>query len=131
MFGYLYAIKNKYDIIYDTDDDNKYMYDLDLFDNNILQFMDKDIPGNDTYHCFLDCDTKQFTHRMIIHKAVAYTYDKKNNILYLKHKQGKHFPNENCIPSSAYSLRRICSIFKHFGRSLLPCKAAFRWIVVE
>jgi hypothetical protein len=100
MFGYLYAIKNKYDIIYDTDDDNKYMYDLDLFDNNILQFMDKDIPGNDTYHCFLDCDIKQFTHRMIVHKADAYTYDKKNNILYLKNKQGKHFPNENCISGS-------------------------------
>jgi hypothetical protein len=29
MFGYLYAIKNKYDVIYDTDDDNKYIYDID------------------------------------------------------------------------------------------------------
>jgi hypothetical protein len=32
MFGYIYAIKNNYDIIYDTDDDNKYMFDLDNFD---------------------------------------------------------------------------------------------------
>lgn len=29
MFGYLYAIKNKYDVIYDTDDDNKYTENLD------------------------------------------------------------------------------------------------------
>jgi len=33
MFGYLYAIKNNYDIIYDTDDDNQYTGDLNLFDS--------------------------------------------------------------------------------------------------
>jgi len=33
MFGYLYAIKNGYDIIYDTDDDNKYIEKLDNFNN--------------------------------------------------------------------------------------------------
>jgi hypothetical protein len=33
MFGYLYAIKNGYDIIYDTDDDNKYIENLDNFTN--------------------------------------------------------------------------------------------------
>ena len=33
MFGYLYAIQNKYDIIYDTDDDNKYIMPLDDFDS--------------------------------------------------------------------------------------------------
>ena len=105
MFGYLYAIRSNYDIIYDTDDDNKYMYDLNLFDNNILQFIDKDIPGNDTYRCFLDCDTKQFTHRMIVHKADAYTYDKKNYVLYLKNKQGGIFHNENCISGAKRGIR--------------------------
>jgi hypothetical protein len=31
MFGYLYAIKNKYSIIYDTDDDNKYIGNINDF----------------------------------------------------------------------------------------------------
>ena len=34
MFGYLYAINNKYSIIYDTDDDNKYINNLDLYNIN-------------------------------------------------------------------------------------------------
>jgi hypothetical protein len=34
MFGYLYAIKNKYSVIYDTDDDNKYMHDINKFNSN-------------------------------------------------------------------------------------------------
>jgi hypothetical protein len=34
MFGYLYAIKNNYNVIYDTDDDNYYKYDLNSFENN-------------------------------------------------------------------------------------------------
>jgi len=36
MFGYLYAIKHKYKVIYDTDDDNKYLYDINNFDSNEL-----------------------------------------------------------------------------------------------
>ena len=34
MFGYLYAINNKYSVIYDTDDDNKYIDNLDLYNIN-------------------------------------------------------------------------------------------------
>jgi hypothetical protein len=105
MFGYLYAIKKKYDIIYDTDDDNKYMYDLDLFDNNILHFIGKNIPGNDTYRCYLDYDTKQFEHRMIVHNADAYTYDMQNKLLYLKDRQVEHLYDENCISGTKRGIR--------------------------
>ena len=35
MFGYLYAIQNKYSVIYDTDDDNKYTEDLDKYDVSV------------------------------------------------------------------------------------------------
>jgi len=35
MFGYLYAIKNKYSVIYDTDDDNKYTEDIDKYESNV------------------------------------------------------------------------------------------------
>jgi hypothetical protein len=38
MFGYLYAMKNKYNIIYDTDDDNKYIGNLDYFNCNVNNF---------------------------------------------------------------------------------------------
>jgi hypothetical protein len=34
MFGYLYAIQNGYTTIYETDDDNKYTRNLDLFDTS-------------------------------------------------------------------------------------------------
>jgi len=34
MFGYLYAITNKYNIIYYTDNDNKYIYNINKFDFN-------------------------------------------------------------------------------------------------
>jgi hypothetical protein len=36
MFGYLYAIKHNYSVIYDTDDDNKYIYNINDFDSNEL-----------------------------------------------------------------------------------------------
>lgn len=37
MFGYLYAVKNNFDLIYDTDDDNQYINDINLYNkfNNI------------------------------------------------------------------------------------------------
>lgn len=34
MFGYLYAIKHNFDIIYDTDDDNQYLGDLNGFNKD-------------------------------------------------------------------------------------------------
>lgn len=39
MFGYLYAINNKYSIIYDTDDDNKYIGNLDLYNINSSEIL--------------------------------------------------------------------------------------------
>jgi len=54
MFGYLYAIKNNYDIIYDTDDDNQYIGDLNLF-NSESNVKKCDAQGFvNLYKCFTD-----------------------------------------------------------------------------
>ena len=54
MFGYLYAIKNKYDIIYDTDDDNQYIGDLNSF-NTETKVKKCDTRGFvNLYNCFTD-----------------------------------------------------------------------------
>jgi len=88
MFGYLYAIKNKYDVIYDTDDDNKYIYDLDVFEDNIIEFFDKDIcPGSCIHRSYCEYDIKKIIYKMMVHKATVYTFDKNNSLLYLKDKQ--------------------------------------------
>jgi hypothetical protein len=47
MFGYLYAIKNKYTTIYDTDDDNKYTETLNSYENNFKIHKNIDFPGHD------------------------------------------------------------------------------------
>jgi hypothetical protein len=50
MFGYLYAAKNKYSIIYDTDDDNKYIEKLNSFKNNFKYINNTDLLSNDIHN---------------------------------------------------------------------------------
>jgi hypothetical protein len=50
MFGYLYAAKNKYSIIYDTDDDNKYIEKLNSFKNNFKYINNTDFLSNDVHN---------------------------------------------------------------------------------
>jgi hypothetical protein len=87
MFGYLYAIENNYDIIYETDDDNKYLYPLDSFDNNYFYTDGKDVPGNDIkLYTLKQYDINLINSLMLQHKAVAFVYDKRQNNLWLKDK---------------------------------------------
>jgi hypothetical protein len=87
MFGYLYAMKNCYNIIYDTDDDNKYLYDLNGYDN-ILNYKNEDsidYLGNDIGCIKLNnYNIQTINNIMKENNAIAYTFDKRNNRLYIK-----------------------------------------------
>jgi hypothetical protein len=87
MFGYLYAMKNCYNIIYDTDDDNKYLYDLNGYDN-ILNYENEDsidYLGNDIACIKLDnYNIQTINNIMKENNAIAYTFDKRNNNLFIK-----------------------------------------------
>ncbi len=86
MFGYLYALKNKYEVIYDTDDDNQYFDDINSFENNFETLDGIDIPGNDiTYVQLYNYDTEKINYHLDINNANSFTFDKRNNYLYLKH----------------------------------------------
>jgi hypothetical protein len=97
MFGYLYAIQKKYDVIYDTDDDNKYMYDLDSYENNIIELPDKNIPYNDIERFYFDYDFNQMEYRMRLYNAKAFTFDKVNKFLYFKDNISEISVNKECI----------------------------------
>jgi len=105
MFGYLYAMKYKYDIIYDTDDDNKYMYDLDMFDKHITQFNNMDSPGEFTDWMYCECDPKQFMQRLLLYNAGSYTYDKNLGLLYLKKKQTEYYYQDNRVSGSMRDIK--------------------------
>jgi len=108
MFGYLYAIKNKYTTIYDTDDDNKYTEILNSYENNFKINENIDFPGYD-----IKCSTILGFHHNKINDEMNefikinsicpsnFTFDKRNNKLWLKdNKLGISInatPNKNCI----------------------------------
>ena len=52
MFGYLYAIKNNYDIIYDTDDDNQFTEDINTFNDNRAMKTSTTLGFVNIYKCF-------------------------------------------------------------------------------
>ena len=54
MFGYLYAIKNKYDVIYDTDDDNQFIWDINKFNENRPIKTSNTLGFANIYKCFTD-----------------------------------------------------------------------------
>jgi len=54
MFGYLYAIKNNYDIIYDTDDDNEFIGDINKFQDNRSTKTSNGLGFVNLYKCFTD-----------------------------------------------------------------------------
>jgi len=81
MFGYLYAIKKKYLVIYDTDDDNKYIGDLDLYNvNSSIQLITKQEGFINVYKLY----TREYiwprgippNHKCI--DLIPYTIDNKN-----------------------------------------------------
>lgn len=93
MFGYLYAIKYKYEIIYDTDDDNKYLYSLDSYQNNFTILDNIDFPGYDIKKINIDSfDSIRINNESNNTIATGYTYHKKTGNLFLK----DHNISKNC-----------------------------------
>lgn len=98
MFGYLYAIKEKYDIIYDTDDDNKYIYNLDHFETNITENIGKDMTGNDIF-----CESSSIYNidniktLISIKNGNAYNFNKETNTIWIKNKTTEYTDNPDCI----------------------------------
>jgi hypothetical protein len=54
IFGYLYAIKNNFAVIYDTDDDNQYIGDINKFQTDRPFKYCNDIGFTNTYKIFTD-----------------------------------------------------------------------------
>ena len=86
MFGYLYAIKNNYKIIYDTDDDNKYIYNINLFQNNFIMTDNIDILGDDLYMININDFDEYLINKNKNNKCNSFTFDKRNNNIYYKNK---------------------------------------------
>jgi hypothetical protein len=85
MFGYLYAIKHGYSVIYETDDDNGYRGDLDHFDDGFFISSNTDYPGGDIANLSMDrLDLIKVREQMSNHKAAAFTYDNANKRLWVK-----------------------------------------------
>ena len=115
MFGYLYAIKKKYKIIYDTDDDNKYIEDLNSFQNNFKLSSNTDCLYNDiaqekiSTFDFNNINTSKYNCN---HETNHFTFDKKNNILFLKYIPDLNYlkknTDKNCI-SGTFNSEKLCS----------------------
>jgi hypothetical protein len=87
MFGYLYAIKNGYSVIYETDDDNGYRGDLDHYDDGFFISSNTDYPGGDITNISIDrLDLIKVREQINNHKAEAFTYDELNKRLWIKKK---------------------------------------------
>jgi hypothetical protein len=115
MFGYLYAIKHKYKVIYDTDDDNKYIENLDSFQNNFKTLNDIDFQSND-----IKCENIWIYDEERINKSKSnlkeiithFTFDKTNNNLFLKsipeYKSNNEIFHASC-KSGIFRKERVCS----------------------
>lgn len=112
MFGYLYAMKNKYTVIYDTDDDNIYTEDMDFFENNLIFRDNIDFLGSDIKKEFIHDFTCMKSYQNITKEANCFTFDKRTNELYIKNKANIHLKNgtanEYCI-SGIFRDIKICS----------------------
>jgi hypothetical protein len=98
MFGYLYAIQKNYEIIYDTDDDNQYTEDLDSFESNYDEYVGSDLPSNDICAIKIEkYDPCVINTLLCQNNASSFTFDKRNNLLYLKHSQAALVNHANCI----------------------------------
>jgi len=88
MFGYLYAIKNKYKVVYDTDDDNKYIENLNNFNANFKQLNGVNMASTENieinikgYNETTICNLKNCLPFDVSH----FSFNRLSNILYLKH----------------------------------------------
>lgn len=111
MFGYLYAMKYKYSVIYDTDDDNQYAGNLNYFANNFtiknnIDFRRNDIridPGCQFESAKIGLNRpKNITH---------YTFNKADGNLYLKSgniNEINHFVKNSCI-SGVFRGEKTCT----------------------
>ena len=85
MFGYLYAIKNKYQVIYDTDDDNQYIDNLNMYENNFKKHDNTDFPGYDIKSIPLETfDCEVINKEMSSTCASSFTFNKVKKLLFLK-----------------------------------------------
>ena len=109
MFGYLYAIKNNFNIIYDTDDDNKYIYNLDSYNNNFTIINNIDFMGNDKYGLHIDTYDNKTIINNKMNNINCFTVDKMNNCIFYKYINNFIYTsNNNCI-SGIFRDEKICN----------------------
>ena len=110
MFGYLYAIKNKYKVIYDTDDDNKYTENINSFQNNFSLVNNSDFAGNDVKVENISFDYFKINDLKNTHDISHFTFDQRNNNLFLKYSDDlTKNTNENLI-SGIFRKEKLCSV---------------------
>lgn len=137
MFGYLYAIKNGYSVIYETDDDNGYRGDLDHFDEGLFISSNTDYPGGDITNISIDrLDLIKVREQMSKHKAAAFTFDETNKRLWIKQKlPTKVAPNNTttsglaarafqCHDKGFVNLYRVFSDSQIWPRGIPPMHAS-------
>ena len=114
MFGYLYAIKHKYKIIYDTDDDNKYIHNLNSFQNNFKQFNNIDYLSNDIVVKNIPTFDPFLINNIIENNKINhFTFDTRNNNLFLKYYSNttELKPNvNNDTISGIFKEEMLCSV---------------------
>lgn len=133
MFGYLYAIRKGYSIIYDTDDDNQYTEDINSFQNNFTPLDSIDIPAGDIKCIIVEkYDTFEFNKHMLACGAKGFTFNKADNRLYLKHtitqKNGHHpttisartRPSKSCNTPGFVNLYKIYTDEHIWPRGIPP-----------
>ena len=111
MFGYLYAIKNKYEIIYDTDDDNQYIGSLDFFNNNFTVLNNVDLLGNDLNISSISKFESDEVNASKIKNSNHFTFNKINGDLFIKNTNLytlSKFTNGTCI-SGIFRDNKLCS----------------------
>jgi len=109
MFGYLYAIQHKYQVIYDTDDDNQYTEFLDIFYASLkiedgMNYPDSDIKRIEYPHFDADEIVRATKHN----SAAGFTFDKINRRLWLKYHLGKPTKQSGVISGNVRSTK-TCS----------------------
>lgn len=114
MFGYLYAVKKKYKVIYDTDDDNKYIRNLNSFQNNFILLNNIDLSSNNIIHKNISTfDYFDITNIKMssLNNSNHFTFNKINNDLFLKYIPNLNSItkniNDNCI-SGIFKEEKLC-----------------------
>ena len=113
MFGYLYAIKNNYKVIYDTDDDNEYTEIIDSYKNNFKIIDNVEFTDDNVESFNIDSITNyiKINDYMSKNNTNCFTFNKKDNTLYFKNSNSfipEKSINNNCVSGIFRNIKMCC-----------------------